>query len=66
MLAEREVSTAEGVELAKAWGIPFFEASAKTSVNNFAQFEKLVKEILYYRHLPAEALVTKKKNCNVM
>ncbi len=35
---EREVSTAEGVDLAKSLKIPFFEASAKTPTNNFEQF----------------------------
>jgi len=42
---ERQVEYNEGAELAKQWGCPFFEASAKIKVNNEACFFELVREI---------------------
>eukprot|EP00002_Diphylleia_rotans_P022614 TRINITY_DN442_c0_g3_i1.p1 TRINITY_DN442_c0_g3~~TRINITY_DN442_c0_g3_i1.p1 ORF type:complete len:188 (+),score=45.87 TRINITY_DN442_c0_g3_i1:82-645(+) len=42
---ERQVSTAEGRELAKSVGCPFMETSAKTRVNVEECFFELVREI---------------------
>jgi len=42
---ERQVDYNEGAELAKKWGSPFFETSAKIKLNNEACFFELVREI---------------------
>jgi len=42
---ERQVSTGEGRDLAKSFGCPFFEASAKTGVNSKECYYELVREI---------------------
>jgi len=42
---ERQVEYNEGAELAKTWGCPFFETSAKIKLNNEACFFDLVREI---------------------
>jgi len=42
---ERQVEYNEGAELAKQWGCPFFETSAKIKLNNEACFFELVREI---------------------
>jgi len=42
---QRQVKVQEGADLAKRWGCPFFEASAKTKVNNEACFIELVREL---------------------
>jgi GTPase KRas protein len=43
--SERQVTTSEGQELAKTFGCPFFESSAKTRVNVEESFYGLVREI---------------------
>jgi GTPase KRas protein len=43
--AERQVTTGEGAELAKSFGCPFMESSAKTRVNVEESFFELVREI---------------------
>jgi len=42
---ERQVEYSEGAELAKQWGCPFFETSAKIKLNNEACFFELVRQI---------------------
>ena len=42
---ERQVTTGEGGDLAKEFGIPFLESSAKTRVNVEEAFFQLVREI---------------------
>lgn len=43
--ADRQVTTGEGQELAKSFGCPFFESSAKTRINVEESFYELVREI---------------------
>jgi GTPase KRas protein len=43
--AERQVTTGEGQDLAKSFGCPFFESSAKTRINVEESFFSLVREI---------------------
>jgi len=43
--SERQVSSQEGQDLAKSFGAPFFETSAKTRVNVEESFYQLVREI---------------------
>jgi len=43
--SERQVSTQEGMDLARSFGAPFFESSAKTRVNVEESFYQLVREI---------------------
>jgi len=42
---ERQVPTAEATELAKQWGMPLFETSAKARINVEEAFFQLVREI---------------------
>jgi len=42
---QRTVEYQEGADLAKQWGCPFFETSAKIKLNNEACFHELVREI---------------------
>merc|ERR1711916_133607 len=42
---DRQVSTAEGGDLAKSYNIPFMETSAKTRTNVEESFFELVREI---------------------
>ena len=42
---ERQVTTGEGQDLAKSYGCPFFESSAKTRINVEESFYQLVREI---------------------
>jgi hypothetical protein len=44
---ERQVSTNEGMDLAKKCGVPFFEMSAKMNINVFESYIKLVWEIIH-------------------
>ena len=43
--SERQVTTGEGQDLAKSFGCPFFESSAKTRINVEESFFALVREI---------------------
>lgn len=58
---ERQVTTAEGQDLSKSFGCPFFETSAKTRVNVEESFYQLVREIRKERQGKAEAQKGKKK-----
>jgi len=42
---QRQVTKQEGKELAKEWGCPFFETSAKEKINNSTVFAQCVREI---------------------
>jgi len=42
---QREVTTREGAELAKSWGVPFFETSAKTGLNVENSMFELVRSV---------------------
>lgn len=44
---EREVTNREGAEMAKAFGCPFFETSAKTATNVERIFTDLVKSLRF-------------------
>eukprot|EP01104_Vermistella_antarctica_P019428 TRINITY_DN75_c0_g1_i1.p1 TRINITY_DN75_c0_g1~~TRINITY_DN75_c0_g1_i1.p1 ORF type:complete len:207 (+),score=68.99 TRINITY_DN75_c0_g1_i1:60-623(+) len=62
---ERQVTTAEGQDLAKSFGCPFFETSAKTRVNVEESFYQLVREIRKENAGKADASkkTKKKKPC---
>src|SRR5688500_2586729 len=47
---ERQVTTGEGQDLAKSFGCPFFESSAKTRINVEESFYELVREIRKEMH----------------
>jgi GTPase KRas len=46
--SERQVTTSEGQDLAKSFGCPFFETSAKTRKNVDDTFYQLVREVRKY------------------
>jgi GTPase KRas len=46
--SERQVTTAEGQDLAKSFGCPFYETSAKARINVEDSFYQLVREIRKY------------------
>src|SRR5688500_4802976 len=47
---ERQVTTGEGQDLARSFGCPFFESSAKTRINVEESFYELVREIRKEMH----------------
>jgi small GTP-binding protein len=59
--AQRQVTPDEGRAIAKAWGCPFFETSAKESINVAESFEALVRE--QWRLAPKPA---KKSGCSLL
>ncbi len=64
---ERQVDYTEGSELAKSWGCPFFETSAKLKLNNEACFFELVREIRKFEKLNQDRAAPKKKSrCTIL
>eukprot|EP01090_Pellita_catalonica_P015555 TRINITY_DN423_c0_g2_i2.p1 TRINITY_DN423_c0_g2~~TRINITY_DN423_c0_g2_i2.p1 ORF type:complete len:207 (-),score=42.64 TRINITY_DN423_c0_g2_i2:216-836(-) len=59
---ERAVSTCEGSNLAKSYGCPFFETSAKTRVNVEEAFFQLVREINASRPVEKNTAASKKRS----
>jgi len=62
---ERQVKYEEGQALAKSWGCPFFETSAKLKYNNEACFFELVREIRRMEKSSAKKPV-KKSICSLL
>jgi len=60
--SERQVSTQQGQDLAKSFGAPFFETSAKTRVNVEESFYQLVREIRKSNGVAKNEQTQKKKN----
>jgi len=59
--SERVVETKEGEELAKQWGVKFYETSAKLKLNNEICFHQLVRDMRKYEEQNAlKAQKTKK------
>ena len=56
---EREISKSEGEDLAKSFGVPFFETSALSCINIEESFYQLVREIRKIR-VPVESKEQKK------
>jgi len=52
---EREVSKEEGEELAKKFGCPFFESSAKNHINVDESFRELVREVRRFKQEASDA-----------
>jgi GTPase KRas protein len=63
---ERQVEYTEGQDLAKQWGAPFFEASAKLKLNNEACFFELVRQIRKKGPGPAPTPTKKKGVCIIL
>ena len=65
----RQVSTTEGEELAKSFGCPFFESSAKEKINVDEAFYQAVREIRKYYASKNIVTIRKKKKkgaCSLM
>eukprot|EP01084_Bolivina_argentea_P084471 152749_1 len=62
---QRQVTKSDGQKLAKEWGCPFFESSAKEKINNGTIFEQVVREIRKLEELKPKR---KKKGgfCNIL
>ena len=56
----RTVTTTEGQELAKSFGCPFFESSAKERINVEESFYQAVREIRKF-YTPKKIVATRKK-----
>lgn len=50
--SEREIPKQEGMDLAKEWGAPFFETSAKESLNTQEIFFEIVREVTKVNKAP--------------
>ena len=59
--SERQVTTAEGQDLAKSFGCPFYETSAKARINVEDSFYQLVREIRKYNQAKNGGVADKKK-----
>ena len=60
--SERQVTTAEGQDLAKSFGCPFYETSAKARINVEDSFYQLVREIRKYNQAKNGGPGDKKKS----
>ena len=58
---ERQVTTVEGQDLAKSFGCPFFETSAKERINVEESFFQIAREIMKDEKQISGALKSKKK-----
>ena len=58
--SERQVTTAEGQDLAKSFGCPFYETSAKARINVEDSFYQLVREIRKYNQAKKGGAADKK------
>jgi GTPase KRas protein len=64
--SEREVTAAEGAELAKSFGCEFFEVSAITGINVEQSFSALVRELQCSKPANQESNTTgTKKGCTL-
>lgn len=66
---ERQVTNAEGQDVAKSFGCPFFETSAKARINVEEAFYQLVREIRKEnakKNVGSSTSRTKKKGCNLL
>jgi len=61
----RQVTYNEGAELAKQWGCPFYETSAKIKLNNEECFYELVREIRRMRK-PSDTKKGGKRPCTIL
>ena len=66
--SERQVTTTEGQDLAKSFGCPFFESSAKTRINVEESFFAVVREIRKELNKSNSSKKDKKKriNCSIL
>ena len=48
LVDDREVTTEEGRALAKSFGVPFFESSAKSRINVEESFYELVRQVMFF------------------
>lgn len=62
----RQVTKTEGEDLARSWGVPFFEASAKLRINVENCFYQLVREIRIVRNPPNAKKGAEKKKGGCM
>ena len=58
---ERQVTTVEGQDLAKSFGCPFYETSAKARINVEEAFYELVREIRKYNNKSGAGAAKPKK-----
>lgn len=62
---QRQVSNAEGIELAKKWNCAFMEASSKAKINVEEAFYALVRVVVKYKQENPDS-ENDKKNCIMM
>ena len=63
---DREVATSEGEELARSFGCPFMETSAKTKVNVEESWYQVIREIRKLHHEKKKnKKLTSKQNCTL-
>lgn len=62
---ERQITTQEGAERARGWGIPFFETSAKNRINVEESFFELVREIRRENQQSKKPQKNKKGKCEL-